>query len=122
MNKLVSRMTGLAFAKVINKNADELDTTKKIKFEKMTAGYLAKTLNEQLSELESGKEITFKTGDVIEVYNEAITEAQNNVDVVPTTVDLNDENPDEVIGNDLGEENPDEFVDELDGTNEDIEE
>lgn len=72
MKQLKSGMTGLAFAKVINENAEELGTTEKLKFERMSANHLANTMNEQLVKVGSDKEVSFKTSKVAEVYNEEV--------------------------------------------------
>ena len=72
MKQLKSGMTGLAFAKVINKNAEELGTTEKLKFERMSANHLANTINEQLAKVGSDKKVSFETSKVAEVYNEEV--------------------------------------------------
>ena len=72
MKQLKSGMTGLAFAKVINKNAEELGTTEKLNFERMSANHLANTINEQLAKVRSDKKVSFETSKVAEVYNEEV--------------------------------------------------
>lgn len=72
MEKLVNGMSNLAFAEVINGNADDLGTENKIKYEYMTADHLRNTLNEQLTKVESDTLIDFKTEGVQEIYNNAV--------------------------------------------------
>lgn len=118
MKQLKSGMTGLAFAKVINKNAEELGTTEKLKFERMSANHLANTINEQLAEVGSDKKVSFETSKVAEVYNEEVvnplasTEASTFSLRPETTEDETSNETDNVTEDETGLGNEDETTGE----------
>lgn len=102
MGKLVQGMTGLAFAKAINENAEALRTTGKLKFEEMTAEHLRNTLNEQLTEAGSDKLVTFETEKVAEVYNEEVVNTLASTEA--STFSLRPEIPEDETGADNEDE------------------
>lgn len=102
MKQLKSGMTGLAFAKVINENAEELGTTEKLKFERMSANHLANTMNEQLVKVGSDKEVSFKTSKVAEVYNEEVVNPLASTEA--STFSLRPETTDETGADETGDE------------------
>lgn len=115
MKQLKSGMTGLAFAKVINKNAEELGTTEKLKFERMSANHLANTINEQLAKVGSDKEVSFKTSKVAEVYNEEVINPlveAGSISKLSEEPDTTDETGADETGDETGLGNEDETTGE----------
>lgn len=113
MKQLKSGMTGLAFAKVINKNAEELGTSEKLKFERMSANHLANTINEQLAKVGSDKEVSFKTSKVAEVYNEEVVNPlveAGSISKLSEESDTTDETGADDTGDETGLGNEDETI------------